>query len=88
MFQLLFTKQPEVHEYRDLAKCDMDRYAALHVELMNHGVMIDEDNMECFFTCAAHDDEDLEKTINAVRQSLDDIRAGIRHVPEARAARG
>jgi glutamate-1-semialdehyde 2,1-aminomutase len=88
MFQLLFTKQPEVHEYRDLAKCDMDRYAALHVELMNHSVMIDEDNMECFFTCAAHDDEDLEKTINAVRQSLDDIRAGIRHVPEARAARG
>ncbi len=85
MFQLLFTKQPEVHEYRDLAKCDLNRYAALHVELMNHGVMIDEDNMECFFTCAAHDDEDLDKTIVAFRQSLDDIRAGILHVPDAHA---
>ncbi len=84
MFQLLFTKQPEVHEYRDLARCDLNRYAALHVELMNHGVMIDEDNMECFFTCAAHDDEDLDKTILAVQQSLADIQAGVLHIPGAR----
>ncbi len=82
MFQVLFTRQHEIQEYRDLAKCDLDRYAALHVELMNHGVMIDEDNMECFFTCAAHSDEDLEKTLAAFQQALADIRAGIVHIPE------
>ena len=82
MFQLLFTKQREVHEYRDLAKCDLDRYAALHVELMNHGVMIDEDNMECFFSCEDHSDEDLEKTLAALHQGLADIQAGIAHIPE------
>lgn len=81
MFQVLFTPQNEVHEYRDLAKCDLDRYAALHVELMNHGVMIDEDNMECFFTCAAHNGTDLEATLAAFRQALVDIRAGVLHVP-------
>ncbi len=81
MFQLLFTNQEEVHEYRDLAKCDLNRYAALHVELMNHGVMIDEDNMECFFTCEAHGPEDLEATLAAFRLALADIRAGILHVP-------
>ncbi len=82
MFQLLFTAEPEVREYRDLAKCDLNRYAALHVELMNHGVMIDEDNMECFFTCAAHNDEDLEVTVAALHKALADIRAGALHIPE------
>lgn len=84
MFQLLFTRQSEVREYRDLAKCDLNRYAALHVELMNHGVMIDEDNMECFFTCEDHEDEDLEKTLGALHGSLADIQAGTLHVPEER----
>jgi len=82
MFQILFTRHREVREYRDLAKCDLDRYATLHAELLNHGVMIDEDNMECFFTCAAHSDEDLEHTLSAFHQSLADIRAGVLHIPE------
>ena len=81
MFQVLFTRQKEVHEYRDLARCDLDRYAALHVELMNHGVMIDEDNMECFFTCAAHSGADLDATLAAFRKALGDIRAGVLHLP-------
>lgn len=82
MFQLLFTSQHEVHEYRDLAKCDLNLYASLHVELMNHGVMIDEDNMECFFTCAAHSDEDLEHTVSAFHHALADMRTGAIHVPK------
>ncbi len=82
MFQVLFTGQGEVHEYRDLAKCDLNRYAGLHVEMMNHGVMIDEDNMECFFTCAAHSDEDLEATLVALHKSLADIKAGALHIPQ------
>ncbi len=86
MFQVLFTQATEVHEYRDLARCNLDRYAALHVELMNHGVMIDEDNMECFFTCAAHSGADLEATLAAFRQALVDIRAGVLHLPEPRSA--
>ena len=81
MFQVLFTKEEAVHEYRDLAKCDLERYAALHVELMNHGVMIDEDNMECFFTSEAHGQEDLDATLAAFRRGLGDLRAGVLHVP-------
>jgi len=81
MFQLLFTRQHGVYEYRDLARCDFNKYAALHVELLNHGVMIDEDNMECFFTCAAHSDEDLEQTLSAFERGLSDIQSGALHVP-------
>jgi len=85
MFQILFTRQREVHEYRDLAKCDLAKYAALHVELLNHGVMIDEDNMECFFTCEDHSDEDLERTVAAFHTALADVNAGRVHMPEAAA---
>ena len=85
MFQILFTRQREVHEYRDLAKCDLAKYAALHVELLNHGVMIDEDNMECFFTCEDHSDEDLERTVEAFHTALADVNAGRVHMPEAAA---
>lgn len=83
MYQILFTRQREVREYRDLAKCDLAKYAALHVELFHHGVMIDEDNMECFFTCEDHSDEDLERTIAAFHTALADVNAGRLHTPEA-----
>ncbi len=88
MFQILFTEQEEVYEYRDLARCDLERYAALHVELMNHGVMIDEDNMECFFSCEAHGQEDLDATLAAFRGALADIRAGNLHVPMPQSSDG
>ncbi len=88
MFQLLFTDQAEVHEYRDLAKCDLNKYAALHVEMMNHGAMIDEDNMECFFTCEAHRKEELDATLAAFERALADIRAGVLHIPAPQGAGG
>jgi glutamate-1-semialdehyde 2,1-aminomutase len=86
MFQILFTPRREVHEYRDLAKADLDKYAALHLELLHHGVMIDEDNMECFFTCEDHGDEDLERTIAAFHTALADVNAGRRAATEPAAA--
>ncbi|MGQ0797438.1 MAG: aspartate aminotransferase family protein, partial [Methanobacteriota archaeon] len=88
MFQILFTRQREVHEYRDLAKCDLAKYAVLHVDLLNHGVMIDEDNMECFFTCEDHGDEDLERTIAAFHTALGDLAAGRGHAAQISGAAG
>lgn len=83
MFQLLFTSQQELVDYRDLVKCDLNKYAALHVELLNHGVMMDEDNMECLFTCSSHTSQDLEHTLAAFAQALEDIRAGVLHTGKA-----
>lgn len=83
MFQILFTKQRGVHEYRDLARADLLKYATLHVELLHHGVMIDEDNMECFFTCEDHGDKDLETTVEAFHAALAAVNAGRARVPGA-----
>jgi glutamate-1-semialdehyde 2,1-aminomutase len=70
MFQILFTDQEEVREYRDLARCDLQRFTNLHMALLREGVMVDEDNTECWFTCLAHSTEDLEATAEAVREAV------------------
>ena len=70
MFQFLFTKQERVYEYRDLKNCDLDFYTKLQYELLKRGVMIDQDNMEPWFTCYSHTREDLEKTLEALDESI------------------
>ncbi len=70
MFQVLFTKQPEVRNYRDLKSCDFELFARLQLELLKRGVMFDEDNGEPLFTCYSHDKEDLEKTLQAFDAAL------------------
>ncbi|MBI3116601.1 MAG: aminotransferase class III-fold pyridoxal phosphate-dependent enzyme, partial [Thaumarchaeota archaeon] len=70
MFQFLFTKLEKVTSFRDLQFCDFEAFGALQLELLKHGVMLDEDNGEPVFTCYAHSDEDLEKTLEAVDSAL------------------
>ncbi len=70
MFQILFTEREEISEYRDLANCDLERFTNLHLALLKEGVMVDEDNTECWFTCLAHSDEDLEATDQAFERTL------------------
>ena len=70
MFQILFTGLDSVKEYRDLSKCDLEFYARMQLELLAHGVMFDEDNMEVCFTCYSHGAEDLQKTLEAFEASV------------------
>jgi len=70
MFQLLFTDLGEVTNYRDLKFCDFEVFARLQLELLKHGMMIDEDNGEPLFTCYSHNEEDLERTLVAFDKAL------------------
>ncbi len=70
MFQFLFTNQDRVYNYRELLKCNFDLYAKLQVQLLMRGVMVDEDNGEPIFTCAAHNGEDLKQTLEAINESI------------------
>jgi glutamate-1-semialdehyde 2,1-aminomutase len=70
MFQVLFTKQPEVRSYRDLGACDFELFARLQFELLKRGVMFDEDNGEPLFTCYSHGESDLETTLRAFEEAL------------------
>ncbi len=69
MFQVSFTKQKEMREWRDLAKCELKMYPALHLELMQRGVLTDADIEEPLFFSYSHTREDVEKTISAYQNS-------------------
>ncbi len=72
MFQFVFTKRERIDNFRDLASCDFNLYAKLHYEMLKRGVMIDEDNGEVIFSSYAHTKDDLQRTIDAFYDAIDD----------------
>ena len=69
MFQLLFTKQDTVHNYRDFIKCDRDLFAKLQERLLEKGIMVDEYNGEAWYMSASHDLKD-DRTLEAFQEIL------------------
>lgn len=67
MFQYaLFKGMPQqLTHYYDLKESDTALFTKLQYELMKQGVLVDEDYEECIFTCLAHNNADLEKTLEA-----------------------
>ncbi len=70
MFQVLFTEKQAIKNYRELAFVDQEFFARLHFERLKRGVMVDEDNEEPIFTCWAHSEEDLELTLEALKEAV------------------
>src|SRR6476620_1504517 len=50
MFQVPFTKQDRVDNYRDFMKCNQDLFAKLQGRLIKNRIMVDESNSEPFYT--------------------------------------
>jgi len=74
MFQFFFTEKNGIWSYRDLEACDRNLYASLHVELLKHGVMIDEDNEEVIFTSFAHHSQELNETLAAFSDAVSAVK--------------
>ena len=70
MFQVLFTKQGAVNNYRDFLMCNNDQFSKLQECLMTKGIMLDENNSEPLYTSAAHNNNDLKNTLEAFDASL------------------
>jgi len=70
MFGVMFT-DVEVHEYRDWVKTDHDLYDAIAVGMHARGAMPEPDSREPWFLCAAHDDADESRVLEAFIGSLD-----------------
>jgi glutamate-1-semialdehyde 2,1-aminomutase len=71
VFQLYFTDQPAVRSYRDYAHCDMATMGRLHTALLDRGVNIVGRGL--WFLSAAHTEADIDQTIEAVRDALEQI---------------
>jgi glutamate-1-semialdehyde 2,1-aminomutase len=70
MFQLLFTKQDRVYNYREFVKCNTSLFTNLQKRLLEKRVMLDEYNSEAWYTSASHNRSDVEQTLEMFQSSL------------------
>lgn len=69
MFQIYFNPN-EVTNYAEAQESDSERFLVYFRQLLKEGVFIPPSQFECNFISSAHEMEDLEKTANAIRDSL------------------
>lgn len=69
MFQIYFNPN-EVTNYAEAQVSDSERFLVYFRQLLKEGVFIPPSQFECNFISSAHEMEDLEKTANAIRESL------------------
>jgi len=74
LMTLFFNAEP-VLDYADAKKSDTARYAGFFNEMLKRGVFIAPSQFEALFVSAAHTDEDVDRTIEAARDSLEAIAA-------------
>jgi glutamate-1-semialdehyde 2,1-aminomutase len=67
MATLFMTDEP-VRDFDDAQRCDTDRYAALFRHLLAHGIYVEPSQFEAMFISLAHDDEEIDRTIEAIAQ--------------------
>lgn len=76
MFQFICTKREEITNYKELrTTCDFNLYSRIQYELLKNGVMIDEDNQECLYTCFSHSKKDLQKTLEVFSKAVENSKA-------------
>ena len=63
----LFCRDAPVADHEDAAACDTERFGALFRHLLASGVYLPPSQFECLFPSLAHSDEDVDRTVEAVR---------------------
>ena len=76
MLTLFFTSEP-VLDYADAKESDTKRFGAFFTEMLGRGILLPPSQFEAMFVSAAHTDADIERTIEAARESLRAIRSAM-----------
>ncbi len=73
MFQYIATNNRKaIHNYRELkSNYHAHLFGKIQYWLMTKGVLVDEDNQECFYTSLSHDRKDLKHTLDAFDFAVD-----------------
>ncbi|MGO9639784.1 MAG: glutamate-1-semialdehyde 2,1-aminomutase [Candidatus Acidiferrales bacterium] len=66
----LFFSGSAVRDYEGAKLCDTKRFGAFFREMLARGVLLPPSQFEAMFVSAAHDDEDIARTVTACRESL------------------
>lgn len=72
MFGLFFISGP-VHNYEDAKKSDLSKFSRFHRGMLEHGIYLAPSQFEAGFTSLAHTDEDINRTLAAVREVLSSL---------------
>jgi len=72
---LFFATEP-VRDYAGARKSDTARFAEFFREMLSRGVLLPPSQFEALFVSSAHSDEDISRTLAAVRESLKGLSAG------------
>ena len=67
----LFCHDGSVLSYEDAVACDTERFGALFRHLLAEGVYLPPSQFECLFPSLAHTDEDVVRTVAAVRSFVE-----------------
>jgi glutamate-1-semialdehyde 2,1-aminomutase len=70
----LFFNDDAVLDYDDAKKSDTARFSAFFNEMLSRGVFIAPSQFEALFVSAAHTDNDIDRTVEAARDSLQAIK--------------
>jgi len=66
MFGLFFTNAPAVADFATVSECDTDRYARFFHLLLQEGIYLAPSAYETGFVSAAHGDEEVRRTLQAL----------------------
>jgi glutamate-1-semialdehyde 2,1-aminomutase len=71
----LFFNDDAVLDYSDAKKSDTARFSAFFNEMLKRGVFLAPSQFEALFVSAAHSDEEIDRTVEAARESLEAMQA-------------
>ncbi|GLR64068.1 glutamate-1-semialdehyde 2,1-aminomutase [Marinospirillum insulare] len=70
MFGLFFTEQSAVNNFADATACNLERFNAFFHAMLKEGVYLAPSAYEAGFISSAHQEEELEATLNAAEQAF------------------
>ena len=76
LLTLFFADQP-VRDYGAAKRSNTRRFASFFGEMLRRGVLLPPSQFEALFVSAAHTDEDIDRTVEACRESLAVVRSGV-----------
>jgi len=71
IFWFAFTTAESIKRADEIDPASMEKYKIMHRELLNRGIYFGPSGYEVGFISAAHSTEDLQKTIQALKEALD-----------------
>ena len=72
MFGLFFTSGP-VHNYEDAKKSDLAKFSRFHRGMLERGIYLAPSQFEAGFTSVAHTEEDIDRTLAAVKEVMSSL---------------